>query len=276
MRVIADLIAIPDFGPGAMENWGLITYRMSTLLYKPTVSTDADKESVAVVIAHELAHQVQQGPDLRTHTYLCLSLIVSCSLWTSVLFCITFPGEKRTKVLHMCSAIAIQEQPVWNWGQARSQKQAKRFLDQSNTDLFLHHGNALFLISFILVLRHVLFFAVTIASWVSSCCAQLSAFFCNATSVFLHPALLCQINFLIVSVWSLHCRLDSHSRLQFRGHGELGSHNVQKSVSAVRRAFVHRTGQDGGRHCYCPWVSTSGTHRRSKLYSLWTAFCALI
>ena len=58
LHVISDLIAIPDFGPGAMENWGLITYRMSTLLFEPTVSTDRDKESVAIVIAHELAHQV--------------------------------------------------------------------------------------------------------------------------------------------------------------------------------------------------------------------------
>ena len=55
---VADLVAIPDFAAGAMENWGLITYRMIALLYDSKVSTTKDKQWVAVVIAHELAHQV--------------------------------------------------------------------------------------------------------------------------------------------------------------------------------------------------------------------------
>ena len=55
---ILDLIAIPDFAAGAMENWGLITYRMTTLLYDENVSSDANREYVAIVVAHELAHQV--------------------------------------------------------------------------------------------------------------------------------------------------------------------------------------------------------------------------
>ncbi|XP_069118198.1 endoplasmic reticulum aminopeptidase 1-like [Argopecten irradians] len=52
-----DLVAIPDFAAGAMENWGLITYRLTTILYDPNVSSARDKQYVAVVIAHELAHQ---------------------------------------------------------------------------------------------------------------------------------------------------------------------------------------------------------------------------
>lgn len=52
-----DMIAIPDFSAGAMENWGLITYRESYLLYDPKVSTKTSQHSVASVIAHELAHQ---------------------------------------------------------------------------------------------------------------------------------------------------------------------------------------------------------------------------
>ncbi|XP_052106945.1 endoplasmic reticulum aminopeptidase 1-like [Mytilus californianus] len=52
-----DLIAIPDFSAGAMENWGLVTYRESAVLYHPGESSDSDKQWVAVVIAHELAHQ---------------------------------------------------------------------------------------------------------------------------------------------------------------------------------------------------------------------------
>ncbi|KAK3776842.1 hypothetical protein RRG08_024616 [Elysia crispata] len=51
-----DMIAVPDFEAGAMENWGLITYRETAMLYDPAVSSESDKEYVAIVIAHELAH----------------------------------------------------------------------------------------------------------------------------------------------------------------------------------------------------------------------------
>lgn len=57
--VLTDLVAIPDFSSGAMENWGLITYRMTAVLYDPVHSSTRDKEWVANVVAHELAHQVQ-------------------------------------------------------------------------------------------------------------------------------------------------------------------------------------------------------------------------
>lgn len=52
-----DLIAIPDFAAGAMENWGLVTYRESAILYHPGESSESDRQLVALVIAHELAHQ---------------------------------------------------------------------------------------------------------------------------------------------------------------------------------------------------------------------------
>uniref|UniRef100_A0A672FBB4 Aminopeptidase n=1 Tax=Salarias fasciatus TaxID=181472 RepID=A0A672FBB4_SALFA len=52
----SDQIALPDFGAGAMENWGLITYRETSLLYDPAVSSNGDLEWVATVISHELAH----------------------------------------------------------------------------------------------------------------------------------------------------------------------------------------------------------------------------
>uniref|UniRef100_A0A8C6EQZ2 Aminopeptidase n=1 Tax=Marmota marmota marmota TaxID=9994 RepID=A0A8C6EQZ2_MARMA len=52
-----DLVAIPDFGPGAMENWGLITYRETSLLFDPRTSSVSDKMWITKVIAHELAHQ---------------------------------------------------------------------------------------------------------------------------------------------------------------------------------------------------------------------------
>ena len=52
-----DLIAIPDFAAGAMENWGAVTYRETAILVDPEHSSAATRQRVAIVIAHELAHQ---------------------------------------------------------------------------------------------------------------------------------------------------------------------------------------------------------------------------
>ncbi|XP_025832297.1 aminopeptidase N [Agrilus planipennis] len=52
-----DMIALPDFSAGAMENWGLITYRETAMLYLEGVSDKATLQRVATVISHELAHQ---------------------------------------------------------------------------------------------------------------------------------------------------------------------------------------------------------------------------
>lgn len=51
-----DLVAIPDFLAGAMENWGLITFRETSLLVGEH-SSSLEKQVVASVVAHELAHQ---------------------------------------------------------------------------------------------------------------------------------------------------------------------------------------------------------------------------
>ena len=51
-----DQVALPDFEAGAMENWGLVTYRESMLLVGKS-ATLGDKKSVAVTVAHELSHQ---------------------------------------------------------------------------------------------------------------------------------------------------------------------------------------------------------------------------
>ena len=52
------MIAIPDFVSGAMEHWGLITYRETNMLYNPEEASPANKQRVAVVVAHEVSHQV--------------------------------------------------------------------------------------------------------------------------------------------------------------------------------------------------------------------------
>lgn len=51
-----DHIALPDFSSGAMENWGLITYRETALLAGKN-SSISSKKYVALVIAHETSHQ---------------------------------------------------------------------------------------------------------------------------------------------------------------------------------------------------------------------------
>ncbi|XP_022908789.2 aminopeptidase N-like [Onthophagus taurus] len=52
-----DLVAIPDFNAGAMENWGLVTFRETDLLYDEEESPAAYEAEVAVVVTHELVHQ---------------------------------------------------------------------------------------------------------------------------------------------------------------------------------------------------------------------------
>ena len=52
-----DLIAISDFLIGAMENWGLITYRETCILFDPQNSSTSAKEFIAIVVCHEVSHQ---------------------------------------------------------------------------------------------------------------------------------------------------------------------------------------------------------------------------
>ena len=52
-----DMIAVPDFAAGAMENWGLITYREVALLVSDKNASLRAKQYVTIVVCHELAHQ---------------------------------------------------------------------------------------------------------------------------------------------------------------------------------------------------------------------------
>jgi aminopeptidase 2 len=52
-----DQVAVPDFAAGAMENWGLITYRVVDLMLDEKASGAATQQRVAEVVQHELAHQ---------------------------------------------------------------------------------------------------------------------------------------------------------------------------------------------------------------------------
>lgn len=51
-----DMVAVPDFAAGAMENWGLVTYRESRMLYDEKESSAVAQQKVASVIVHEITH----------------------------------------------------------------------------------------------------------------------------------------------------------------------------------------------------------------------------
>lgn len=52
-----DLIAIADFSAGAMENWGLVSYRETMLLVDPENTSVIRKQTIALTVGHEIAHQ---------------------------------------------------------------------------------------------------------------------------------------------------------------------------------------------------------------------------
>lgn len=52
-----DMVAVPEFSAGAMENWGLVTYRETSLLYNKKKSSLHQRRLIAETVAHELAHQ---------------------------------------------------------------------------------------------------------------------------------------------------------------------------------------------------------------------------
>jgi aminopeptidase N len=53
----SDHVAVPDFAVGAMENWGLITYRESCLLMDPASASQSNREWISTIMSHELSHQ---------------------------------------------------------------------------------------------------------------------------------------------------------------------------------------------------------------------------
>jgi puromycin-sensitive aminopeptidase len=53
----SDLLAIPDFAAGAMENWGCVTYREAKILVKEGSTSESMRRGIARTVCHELAHQ---------------------------------------------------------------------------------------------------------------------------------------------------------------------------------------------------------------------------
>ncbi|XP_072272161.1 aminopeptidase Q isoform X2 [Pyxicephalus adspersus] len=52
-----DFVAMPDLGVGAMENWGLITFQESSLMYNPDQKFSTSKVLTCLIVAHEIGHQ---------------------------------------------------------------------------------------------------------------------------------------------------------------------------------------------------------------------------
>ena len=88
------MIAIPDFGAGAMENWGLITYRETAMLYQPGVSSEGNKQRVAVVVSHELAHQVISMINAGEKSMIQIHLLIYLSI-----NCFTFDSTRKASLL---------------------------------------------------------------------------------------------------------------------------------------------------------------------------------
>ena len=57
-----DCIGLADFAMGAMENWGLVTFRETAVLVDPASTSAGTKQWVAIVVNHEMAHQVWSLP----------------------------------------------------------------------------------------------------------------------------------------------------------------------------------------------------------------------
>ncbi len=53
----SDILAVHEFSHGAMENWGLVTYRTTAILFDEKHSQATVRNRIAYVVAHELAHQ---------------------------------------------------------------------------------------------------------------------------------------------------------------------------------------------------------------------------
>ena len=52
-----DLVAVPDFYIGAMENWGLLTFRETSLLFERGEASTSSQQYVSILVTHEVAHQ---------------------------------------------------------------------------------------------------------------------------------------------------------------------------------------------------------------------------
>jgi aminopeptidase N len=52
-------LAVPDFASGAMENWGLVSFREDRIMFDEKIASILQKQQLAETMAHEIAHFCQ-------------------------------------------------------------------------------------------------------------------------------------------------------------------------------------------------------------------------
>lgn len=70
-----------------MENWGLVTFRESAVLFDPSTGSVADKKLVTMIVNHELAHQVRAmfSPHQDTCASRCVDATLNIFVYDSIL-----------------------------------------------------------------------------------------------------------------------------------------------------------------------------------------------
>uniref|UniRef100_A0A0K0CVG1 Peptidase_M1 domain-containing protein n=1 Tax=Angiostrongylus cantonensis TaxID=6313 RepID=A0A0K0CVG1_ANGCA len=84
MVKFTDLVSVDNFRAGGMENWGMMTFVESSLIYAKGEVTDEEKERVAMTICHEVAHQVGEwkiGIFLRLFSLQWFGNLVTMDWW---------------------------------------------------------------------------------------------------------------------------------------------------------------------------------------------------
>ncbi|XP_016649348.1 PREDICTED: aminopeptidase M1-like isoform X1 [Prunus mume] len=123
-----DMVAVPEFSGGAMENYGLITYRENEMLYDHLHSTTARKQRMAIVVAHEVAHQW-------------FGNLVTMEWWTDLWLNEGF----ATWVSYMATDILFPEWKIWSqFLQQTTGGLVKDALEQSHPiEVEIHHARSI-------------------------------------------------------------------------------------------------------------------------------------
>ncbi|CAL8101137.1 unnamed protein product [Orchesella dallaii] len=93
-----DLLAVAEFGSGAMENWGLVIFRENRLLVDNQLSSAASKQTAAIVVAHETAH-------------MWFGNLVTMEWWSDL-----WLNEGYASFMeYLCVDALYPEYEIWNW-----------------------------------------------------------------------------------------------------------------------------------------------------------------
>ncbi|NXM67737.1 AMPQ Aminopeptidase, partial [Serilophus lunatus] len=81
-----DLVALPEFGAGGMENWGLLTFQESSLMYLPNDKFTSRKTMIALIVSHELGHQACEKsiPETFFFLYKWFGNLVTMNWWNDL------------------------------------------------------------------------------------------------------------------------------------------------------------------------------------------------